>query len=162
MPVSLKLESDSCIMKPREKEKNIMDMDAKKVKKIRNITTAVSVVLLVGVAVTLYFAVKMGLDKMVFNGIIIAFLLVFWVMMDIVEPRLLRQLEGISQERKMAYYKYLALGLVEYGGLAYFVLTLGTDGNSGLLGAVVYAVGLSTKRRFRDEYMGTAPKKDEQ
>lgn len=139
-----------------------MDMDAKKVKKIKNLITAVSVVLLMGVAVTLYMAARMGLNKMVFNGMIIAFLVVFWVMMDIVEPRLLHQLDGISQERRMAYYKYLTLGLVEYGGLAYFVLTLGADGKSGLLGAVIYAVGLSTKRRFREEYMGTAPKQDEQ
>lgn len=139
-----------------------MEMDANKVKKIKNLTTVVSAVLLVGVAVTLYFSVKMGLNKMVFNGVIIAFLVVFWIMMDIVEPRLLRQLDGISQERKIAYYKYLGLGLVEYGGLAYFVLTLGSDGNSGLLGAVIYAVGLRTKRKFREEYMGTAPKQDEQ
>lgn len=135
-----------------------MEMDERKRRKIRNGITAVSLLLLAGVAVFLFLSAKQqSVNQGAFTGIIIGFLVVYWILMDIVEPRLLHELDGITPERKNAYYKYIFMDAVGYAGLAFFVLSLGEKGSMGILGAVVYVMAVSMKRKAKDEYLGYAP-----
>lgn len=135
-----------------------MEMDERKIRKIRNGITAVSLLLLAGVAVFLFLSAKQqSVNQGAFTGVIIGFLVIYWILLDIVEPRLLHELDDITPERKSAYYKYIFMDAVGYAGLAFFVLSLGEKGSMGILGAVVYVMAVSMKRKAKDEFLGYAP-----
>lgn len=140
-----------------------MEMDERKRRKIRNGITAMSLVLLAGVAVFLFLSAKQqSVNQGAFMGIIIGFLVVYWILLDIVEPRLLHELDDITPERKSAYYKYIFMDAVGYAGLAFFVLSLGEKGSMGILGAVVYVMAVSMKRKAKDEFLGYVPESEQE
>ena len=76
-------------------------------------------------------------------------------MLDFGEPKLLGQFEGITQEQKEAHLKYVLLDLVGYVWIAVFIFSIGTSGTLyGLAGAVVYIFTMTTKRKFREKFLG--------
>ena len=81
-------------------------------------------------------------------------LLLFWVMTDIVVPMATGEFADRTPQQMAAYKKYAALELAGYAGLAYFAGAM--NNNTGLYGAMAFAVCTMYKRRFRDEYMGIA------
>ena len=86
-------------------------------------------------------------------------LLLFWVMTDIVVPLATGEFRDRTPEQMASYKKYAALELAGYAGLAYFAGAMSS--NTGLYGAVAFAVCTMYKRRFRDEYMGIAHDENE-
>lgn len=124
-------------------------------RKIRKKITIASIVLLLAmVAFLLYVGFSKQVPQIVFYGAIAIFLVIYWVLLDVVEPRLLHELDGISEDRKKAYYKYAGTDLVGYAGIAFFIFNIGNAGSVGLVGAVIYVLSISLKKKFRDEFTG--------
>lgn len=124
-------------------------------RKIRKKITIASIVLLLAmVAFLLYVGFSKQVPQIVFYGAIAIFLVIYWVLLDVVEPRLLHELDGISEDRKRAYYKYAGTDLVGYAGIAFFIFNIGNAGSVGLVGAVIYVLSISLKKKFRDEFSG--------
>ena len=124
-------------------------------RKIRKIITIASIVLLLAmVAFLIYVGFSKQVPQIVFYGAIAVFLVIYWVLLDVIEPRLLHDLDGISEDRKKAYYKYAGTDLVGYAGIAFFIFNIGNAGSVGLVGAVIYVLSISLKKKFRDEYTG--------
>ncbi len=88
-----------------------------------------------------------------------AALAIFWVLTDIVSPIAVHAFDGRSQRQKNAYYKYAALELVGYAGLAYFGICAMSN-RSSIYGAVAFLIATVNKRRFLDEYV--SDKEDEE
>ena len=124
-------------------------------RKIRKKITIASIVLLLAmVAFLIYVGFSKQVPQIVFYGAIAVFLVIYWVLLDVIEPRLLHDLDGISEDRKKAYYKYAGTDLVGYAGIAFFIFNIGNAGSVGLVGAVIYVLSISLKKKFRDEYTG--------
>ena len=124
-------------------------------RKIRKKITIASIVLLLAmVAFLLYVGFSKQVPQIVFYGAIAIFLVIYWVLLDVVEPRLLHERDGISEDRKRAYYKYAGTDLVGYAGIAFFIFNIGNAGSVGLVGAVIYVLSISLKKKFRDEFSG--------
>jgi hypothetical protein len=87
-----------------------------------------------------------------------AMLLLFWIMTVIVVPYASGEFAGRTPEQMSAYRKYGALELAGYAGLAYFAGAMSQ--NTGLYGAMVFAVCTMYKRRFRDEFYGIKENED--
>lgn len=86
-------------------------------------------------------------------------LFLFWIMIDIVVPYATGEFSDRTPEQMAAYKKYAALELAGYAGLAYFAGAM--NNNTGLYGAIAFALCTMYKRRFRDEYMGITHDEDE-
>ncbi len=86
-------------------------------------------------------------------------LVLFWVMTDIVVPVATGEFSDRTPEQMASYKKYAALELVGYAGLAYFAGAM--NNNTGLYGAIAFALCTMYKRRFRDEYMGITHDEEE-
>ncbi len=76
----------------------------------------------------------------------------FWLLMDIIKPKLTGEFEGKTKEQMTAYWIYCALGFVGYAGLAYFAIAAANS--TGIYGAIAFAVTTMTKRRFLEDYQG--------
>lgn len=78
----------------------------------------------------------------------------YWAATDILEPKLTKLLEGVTEDQKKAYKKYAAMDFAGYMGILIFVIFAGRGGasNVGMIGLVVYAYTLSAKKKFRLEF----------
>lgn len=131
-------------------------MDEEKRRKIQNCISAVSLILVAVIAIFVFIVSRnQRLTGTVFNVIIGAFLGFYWILFDIVEPILLKQFENFTKERKIAYVKYIVTDAIGYAGIAWFVCLLGGSSSSkGMIGAVVYVICISLKRKFKEEFIG--------
>jgi len=123
-------------------------------KQRKKIFTMIYVAILIGAAAFFFIAYKIEIPMPVFIGAVTAILVIFWTMMDIVEPRLMHDLEELTPARKTAYFKYVGLGAAGYAALGYFVIMMGEGGDMAIWGAVIYALAIRMKNQFRLEYRG--------
>ena len=130
-------------------------MDEQKKKKIRNGISLISILLVALVAVFLFIFIKNpNMNPMLFYLVISGFLLIYWILLDFGEPKLLGQFDGITRKQKEAHIKYVLLDLAGYVGIAVFIFSIGTSGSLyGLAGAVVYIFTMTTKRKFRGIFL---------
>ena len=131
-------------------------MSEEKRRKIQNFISVISLILVGVIALFLLIASRnQKLTGTVFNVIIIAFLVFYCILLDIVEPILLKQFENFTKERKTAYVKYIVTDAVGYAGIAMFICLLGnSSSNKGLNGAVIYVICICLKRKFKEEFLG--------
>ena len=107
-----------------------------------------------------YIAVMIGgtlmgwLKIWAFQLIACLYLVGYWAATDILEPKLTKLLEGVTEDQKKAYKKYAAMDFAGYMGILVFVIFAGRGGasNVGMIGLVVYAYTLSAKKKFRLEF----------
>lgn len=134
-------------------------MDEQKKKKIDRNFFRLSLLPLVGaVAYMLYSAFtrkELGMDYYVVLGVGLA---LHWLLSDVLSVVCARAFEGKTEEQKKAYIIYSLLNLVGFGGLGYFACSVGS--NNGIIGALVYVMTLSMKRKYLDEYKGISKKED--
>lgn len=143
-------------------------MDERKQKKIKRTITLITITMLVAiVAYMVYVIATKQLNILVFQIVLGSFLLIFFVLMDIIEPMLLKQFDGITQEQQTAYWKFLGVDAIGIGALVFFVYTLGSrgegdPGNSyGLIAALIYLFTSRNKIKFRDEFLGIKKEEEE-
>lgn len=136
-------------------------MSAEESRRIKRKYTNIALGLLAAIAAYMIGSVLvLKRTTIVYNIVVIGGLIAFWVINDIIGPSKAREFEGRSQAQMDAYRKYAAMDLIGYVGLAYFALAIGQ--NSGIYGALVYAVTRMMKRRFQDEYDGVAQEDEEE
>ena len=130
-----------------------MEISAEKKRKIRNGITVISLLLLVVVAVVLFLSVRKGtMHQGVFMGVLIGFLVLYWVLLDVVEPKLLHELDNLTPEKRLAYIKYAGLDALGFAGLAVFVFNIGENSSMGMVGAVAYVLTINLKKKAKDEF----------
>lgn len=79
------------------------------------------------------------------------FLAAYWFVSDVLSVIWLKSFEGKTDEQKRAYYTYALIEAAGFAGLIYFIVDL-----RGTTGALIFAVSIFLKRRFRDEFQGVS------
>lgn len=131
-------------------------MDIEEKKKIRRKITIASIVTLILVIVLAFFGFMHGIVSVVgFQVIACLYLLAYWAATDILEPKLTKAFEGITEDQKKSYKKYAGVDLGGYVGMMLFIVTAGRGNasNIGMFGILVYVLSLNTKKRFRMEFL---------
>ena len=77
------------------------------------------------------------------------FLIVYWVISDILPIRWLKILENKTEEQKRAYWMFTLADAGGFAGLAYFLIDM-----DSLLGAIIFMGCTMLKRKFHDQYLG--------
>ncbi len=135
-------------------------MDERRKKKIKDILFAVSMLMLAGLfAFIIYMAATKRSTDMLYYGVIVVFLIVFWALTDILPITLTGGFEGKSDAQKQAYRTYAIIDAVGLAGLGYFAMSL--NGN-GMMGAIVYAAAIMMKRKYYDEYRDGPQQEEEE
>lgn len=89
-------------------------------------------------------------------------LFLYWLLMDIVEPKVTHRFDDITPAQKAAYPKYILWDFAGYAGIAYFLLGMGTSQNNSLIGAIIYAVSMKPKRENQDIFLGRVVPEEEE
>lgn len=142
-------------------------MDKEEKKKIRRKINLLMILALVMVAAVLALGILTGfLSIGAFLVIIAIYLFSYWRVMNFLEPKLTKELEGITDAQKIARRKYVILDLVGYIGLLLFLTSMNLEGleSAGTMGLIMYAFSVSIKNNFRREFfrLGAEAKKKEQ
>ena len=88
-------------------------MDERRKKKIKDILFAVSMLMLAGLfAFIIYMAATKRSTDMLYYGVIVVFLVVFWTLTDILPITLTGGFEGKSDAQKQAYRNYAIIDAV--------------------------------------------------
>jgi hypothetical protein len=139
-------------------------MSQEEKKKIHKKITIISLTMLVVVLAVMFIGIFSGrMSVLVFQLIAAAYLICYWALTDLVEPKMTKVLTTKEPEQLTAYKKYVATDLIGYLGLFLFVFTVGVEGASsyGLFGVVVYALTMSAKRKYRQIFVNPVSKKSQ-
>ncbi|MDD3794524.1 MAG: hypothetical protein PHE06_00895 [Lachnospiraceae bacterium] len=135
-------------------------MDEKQKKKINRGIVIVTSIL--AAAVLGYIIYALVVTKKIGTGyyiVIISFLAAYWLLTNVVEVVLTKELEEKTPAQIKAYKIYAFLNLVGVGGLGYFAIAIGD--NNGMMGALIYVATMMAKRRYWEEYMGIKKEEDD-
>ena len=133
-------------------------MSEQEIKKVRRLITGILIGLTaIVLAYFGYSILSKNTNMTAFQVIMGVWLVCYVLLLDVLEPYLLKEFEDLTPERKTGYIKYLGTDIIGIGGLVLFVFMLGNpDGNStvGLVGAIVYAFSMRPRQTFRKEFLG--------
>ena len=134
-------------------------MDEQKRRKIDKTMFRISMLpLVVAVIYILYTAFikkSLGIDYYVVLGLGLA---LHWLLADVLSIVLSKGFEGKTEAQIKAYRLYALLNLVGFAGLGYFACSVANS--NGFIGALIYVVTLSAKRKYLEEYKGIVKKKE--
>lgn len=134
----------------------------KKYKKQGTIVTVIALVQLVGaLAIMIAGVMNKCITNLQSNILMGTALLLYWILMDVVEPRVAHRFDGITEAQKKAYPKYVLFDLLGFAGIAYFLLGMGSNQNGSIIGAVIYAVSLKPKQDNQKIFMGQVVPEEE-
>ncbi|MDY3919043.1 MAG: hypothetical protein SOZ59_08595 [Candidatus Limivivens sp.] len=137
-------------------------MDQTQKKKIHRNIILVSVALVAAVIGFMVWCATTGrTESYLYNTAVILFLVIYCFLMDYLDPKLCREFEGITEQQKSDYRRFVLLDAVGYAGLAFFLASVNMEGNMGLLGIVIFAVTMKPKREARNAFYGILPPKEE-
>lgn len=142
-------------------EKRVIDPEKRK--EAGRLTTrviiAITAVIILYVA---YALVTKNMNVVVFEVLLMIFVIAYVVMNDFVEPRLLGIFENMTVGQRSGFLKILALDAVGAGAVLYWILGMGAEENAGgsILPLVIYIVTVQMKRKFRPEFEGTEEDED--
>lgn len=107
------------------------------------------------IAILIVFLILIGVtkkaDTLIFPVVVAVFLALFWAVTDVLPVVWMKQFEGKTDEQKKSYYVYAGMDLIGLGGLVYFLVDMNST-----TGAIIYVACLFLKKRFREEFYGTA------
>lgn len=128
-------------------------MDENRKLTLKNIFSISAYVILAGVTLFLYFYSQNGGKNMrVFHGVLIGFLLIFWVIMDFVRPLMLQELKGITKYKMSLFYRMAVADFFGYAGLVYFVVNFKKSSEAGIIGALIFVICMGYKRSARSDF----------
>ena len=112
------------------------------------------------IAILIVFLILIGVtqnaDSIIFPVVVALFLAAFWAVTDVLPIIWMKQFEGKTDEQKKSYYVYAGMDLIGLGGLVYFLVDMNST-----TGAIIYVACLFLKKRFRDEFYGTAKEEED-
>ncbi len=129
-----------------EEEKALLQRENSIDQKLRLIVIVLAVLIL---AYLVYLAVYKKPVGSLFYFAAGGFVVLYWVLMDVVSLFLKGGFKGYSREAKSAYLKMAALDAVSSVGLGFFLV--GFNSNGSMYGALLYLAGMFGARRFREE-----------
>ena len=138
---------------------NTEEMKAKK-KAAQRLTTGIIIGMTVIVlGYVAYALVTKNINMQIFEVLLGIFVIGYLVLSDVVEPWLTGLLKDMTQMRKTAYLKILALDVVGAGALLYWIVGMGSEaGNNLLIPVLVYFLANQMKRKLRPEFEGITEK----
>ena len=128
-------------------------MDQEQKQKVRNRISILSLALLIVVVLVCFAAQNRQLiSGNMATGMLTGFLVFYWILLDVAEPALLRELKGMTQQKRVQYLKFAGLDLVGDGALVYFIYHIGKANDSAAIGGVIYVFCLNLERREREKF----------
>ena len=131
----------------------------REVQKLTLAVLAVMTVIIIGYVAWGIAAKSMNI--MVFGFLLGAFVIIYLVMSDIVEPYRLGLFQELTQERRSAFLKMMLMDVIGGGALIYWIV--GLDSESGgdiLIPFLIYFLTAQLKRKYRAEFDGTAAEEE--
>lgn len=110
--------------------------------------------MIAALAILVFGTINKSITVVQSNVLMCGTLVIYWILMDVVEPRVAHRLDDIASFQKSAYLKYIFFDLLGYAGIAYFLLGMGSSQNNSLYGALVYAIAMKFKRDNQDIFLG--------
>lgn len=131
-------------------------MTEKKEKQIKKIITGITIGLLLLAAGYIGFIIyKKEFNVTLFTIVMSAFVIIYMLIIDILEPILLKRFQNFEGERRAAYLKVIGLDIIGIGALLYYLIGINNQQQDILLPLLIYMVAAMTKRKFKDEFMKT-------
>ena len=116
----------------------------------------IRILALVLLAVTIFgsmYAAHKGIISGVAYYIIMGVgLFLFWLLLDVISPRITHSFEDKTPEQISAFQKYALLELAGYAGIGFFAVSI--NGSAGIYGALVFVFSMMFKRRFLNVFLG--------
>ncbi len=116
----------------------------------RMITAAALCVLVLVCAGILYFGFVAKYFGIGFSLFVSGGFLIFWLLQDVVRPKVTHAFDNKSSEQVSSYWKFAFCEFGGYAGLVFFCLAM--QRNTSYYGLIAYVLCTSFKRRFLDEY----------
>ena len=136
-------------------------MDEQKKREIDRRIFRISLLPLVAAVIYIFYTAfikkSLGIDYYVVLGLGLA---LHWLLSDVLSIILSKGFEGKTEAQIKAYRLYALLNLVGFAGLGYFACSVGNS--NGFIGALIYVVTLSAKRKYLEEYKGVVKKEEEE
>lgn len=107
-------------------------------------------------AYVIYGLVTKSINMLVFEVLLGAFVILYLVMTDVVEPWRLGMFQDLSEERRAGYVKMMLMDVVGAGALLYWIIGMNseTGSNNILFPLLIYFLSSQIKRKYRAEFEG--------
>ncbi len=119
-------------------------------KKGKLLTWAAMGVLVLVCAGILYFGFVAKYFGIGFSLFVSGGFLLFWLLLDVVRPKVAHDFDSKSDEQIRSYWKMAFCELGGYAGLVFFCLSM--ERSTSYYGLIAYVLCTSFKRRFLEEY----------
>lgn len=118
--------------------------------------------LVAAVAIMIFGVLNKQMSTLQSNILMGGALFLYWFLMDVVDACARHQLDGISQERKSAYFRFAFLDFAGLAGIAIFLFSIGGGNSYGLFGAILYAFTMKPKRESQEIFYGKKKPEEEE
>lgn len=107
-------------------------------------------------AYVIYGLVTKSVNMLIFEVLLGAFVILYLVMTDVVEPWRLGMFQNLSEERRAGYVKMMLMDVVGAGALLYWIIGMNseTGSNNILFPLLIYFLSSQIKRKYRAEFEG--------
>ncbi len=107
-------------------------------------------------AYVIYGLVTKSINMLIFEVLLGAFVILYLVMTDVVEPWRLGMFQDLSEERRAGYVKMMLMDVVGAGALLYWIIGMNseTGSNNILFPLLIYFLSSQIKRKYRAEFEG--------
>lgn len=107
-------------------------------------------------AYVIYGLVTKSINMLIFEVLLGAFVILYLVMTDVVEPWRLGMFQNLSEERRAGYVKMMLMDVVGAGALLYWIIGMNseTGSNNILFPLLIYFLSSQIKRKYRAEFEG--------
>lgn len=107
-------------------------------------------------AYVIYGLVTKSINMLIFEVLLGAFVILYLVMTDVVEPWRLGMFQDLSEERRAGYVKMMLMDAVGAGALLYWIIGMNseTGSNNILFPLLIYFLSSQIKRKYCAEFEG--------
>lgn len=132
-------------------------------RRVQRQTMGVTFVLAAAVIIYAVYGIviKKGINPLIFEILLGAFIVIYTLMTDVVEPWRLGMLSSMTAGQRDAFLKIIVSDVVGVGALMFWIVRMDSDsGNDFLMPALIYFLSIQMKRKFRPEFEGIVEEED--
>ncbi|MDO5540123.1 MAG: hypothetical protein Q4F83_08600 [Eubacteriales bacterium] len=118
--------------------------------------------LVIAVAIMIIGVMNKNMTNLNSNILMSGSLFLYWLLMDVADAVFRHKLDGITPERRAAYYQYILLDFVGLAGIAVFLFGLGGGNSYSIIGAAIYAFTMKPKKDSQDVFYGVVKQDEEE
>lgn len=144
-------------------ERRVIDPEKRRQVQRTTARAVVGITLVIG-AYVLYAMITKNLNVIVFQAMLMAFVVAYAILNDFVEPYRLGIFEGMTVGQKSGFMKILALDVVGIGAVLYWIISMRDvqNANGSIFPLLIYIISAQWKRKFRPEFEGTDGEEQEE